>query len=165
MPDQHERWTMTGTNFVYLTAGAYADIFVDRDAKRARKVFRLRRKRDAADDSFKTEIAAYVAAIGHDEVRELVPAFWGAIASPPILDDQGVDRSDHFYLDLCYELDLVEGHFQKFGVLPTSTQEELRRKFQGAGIHAIVDASVATVPDGSMKVIDFGIAGVEEWMD
>lgn len=156
---------MAATNFVYLTAGAYADIFVDRHAKRVRKVFRLRNKRDAAYDSFKTELAAYLVAIDHQEVRELVPAFWGAITSPPILDDQGVDRSDHFYLDLCYELELIEGYFEKFGVLPTSAQKELQRRFQAAGIHAIVDASVATFPDGSMKVIDFGIAGVEEWMD
>jgi hypothetical protein len=121
-----------GTNFVYLTEGFYAVIFVDRKQGRVRKVYRASKKLDHWREVFESEIDAYQKASKANDLKDLVSAFFGMVCCQNIVDSGGNDVSAEFYPELSFETEYVPHRFDKIAAAPVAersrvTSLQLRR--------------------------------------
>lgn len=147
--------------FVSLDAGAYATIFVDRDAGRVVKLFR--RGDDAAHTSkvYQSELRAYEIVQSCPELCAVTPAFYGARSVAGVITRDGRDISAAYHIDFGLEMELVPYPFVKIASVQGS--QELRGGFHARGIQHTIDASVATTGDGTLRVIDFATEYFEVW--
>jgi hypothetical protein len=141
--------------------GAYGIVFFD-DQGYAIKVFK--RRAEAPEDHLKkvftAEVDAYQIASKHQQLRGLVPQFFGPVQCAQILDASGKDISHQFHLSLAYKMRKVDGNFRKCGV----QDPELKTAFRDAGIHHTKDASVLFAGDGSTScVVDIATQEHELW--
>jgi hypothetical protein len=146
-----------GSNFIYLTEGAYGIIFVDRDQKRIRKVARRQDGRAEAHtkEVFGAETEAYKIASCCEELTALVPAYFGSIQGLKIVDGEGKDVSSEFYPDIAFEAEFVDGFFQKIATVPASESRRICDFFRKRGIFHMSDSCVCLKDAKIMKVIDF----------
>lgn len=153
-----------GTNFEYLSEGAYAAVFVDRMNNRVRKVFFRKDSAmgKASLESFLSETEAYQIASASDELRIYIPEYYGEVMRVVIVDKQGLDVSNEFCTDLVIELEFIPGVFQKISQAPDG--EEVIALFRAHGIVGISDASVTSANGQVEKIIDIGVREIEpEW--
>jgi len=151
-----------GTDFVYLTEGAYGIIFVDRGQRRIRKVYRVRRDSDIAHcrEVFTNETGAYEIASMQPELSALIPAYFGPCGVPDVVDGAGGNVSDEFHADLAFETEFVECRFVKISEAPDSESGRIRDLFGRHGIHHVIDASVCLQEGTITKMIDFATEDV-----
>jgi hypothetical protein len=144
---------LAGTDFVYLTEGAYGTIFADRGQRRVRKVYRTRPEVDTSHcrEVFNTEIQAYEIASKHSELSALVPAYFGPCDVPDVVDGANANVSNEFHSDLAFEAEFVECFLQP----PNTEQARIDALFGRYGIHYVTDASVCLEEDAIRKMIDF----------
>jgi hypothetical protein len=154
-----------GTNFAYLTEGAYGIVFADRTGGRIRKIYR--RKHEAPADhsaaTFETEVKAFEIASADEHLRRLIPEWYGRCSAQVIFDGNGKDVSDEFFCDLAFEAEFVPGNFLKFGVIPLREQERVTELFIKHGITYLKDMSVILRDDRVFKAIDFATKEIELW--
>ena len=103
-----------GTNFSYLSEGAFGVVFADKTAARIRKVYRTLNKVDLATATFDSEVAAYEIASADEGLRTLIPKWFGPRTVQTIVDGNDNDVSNEFFSDLCFEAEFIPGRFQKF---------------------------------------------------
>lgn len=141
--------------------GAYGVVFFDSNG-RATKVFRRRLDADRlhVEKVCDSEIQAYILASATEFLRDLIPAFYGQVAVQCITDENGDDISSDFYLDLAYQMERIEGEFEKISGLSNGLIE-VRKQFKVAGISHISDASVLLLDGRISKVIDFATVEYE----
>ena len=100
---------------------------------------------------FQAELEAYRIASETEELKAVIPEFFGAITCTQVLDNAGKDISDKFYLSFAYKMSKVDGDFKKCGL----NDERLESAFRRVGIHHTTDASVL-FEDGEVKcIVDF----------
>lgn len=136
--------------------GAYGFVFFSSDG-RATKVFR--RRTDANEEHvesvFQSEVCAYKLATSHENLRCLIPEFFGCVSVERITNKEGCDVSSQFFLHRAYQMQRVEGTFVKLGTLAESIRQPVIDNFRSADIRHLCDASVI-VKDGAITcVIDF----------
>jgi hypothetical protein len=149
---------VAGTDFTYLSEGAYSVVFIDRAAVRIIKVFKRRPDEDHVRAVFKAEADAYGLAASSAEVSEVVPGAFRLCPVEQLIDKQGQDVTCEFFPDLAFETDFVEGDFYKIGVIGSAEASRVRRLFREAGIHHTSDMSVIISVDGIiLKAIDFAV--------
>ena len=151
------------TDFEYFTEGAYGVVFVDRKTGRLRKVYR--RKPDAPADhsqeTFEAETRAFEIASTSDELKALIPEWYGRLPTQLIVDAQGNDVSGEFLCDLAFEIEFIDGDFQKFGLINPEEFERVRGLFARNGIRYLIDMSVVFRENRVYKAIDFATHEVE----
>lgn len=156
-PNAKRGLRIADTNYVYLDEGAYGAIFVDKIAKRVRKVYWKKTPRDQACPEFESENDAYSKACATMELEALVPQLHGKPETFAVIDGDGTNVSNEFYLDFTLELDFIEGEFRKIGEAGADERKRIMDLFMANGVHYVSDAS-AIIEDGKIvKVIDFGI--------
>lgn len=156
--------TIDGTDFAYLSEGAYGLVFVNASRTRVLKVFR--RKEDVAHcrEVYAVETEALVRSSSSEELRSLVPGYFGPRTDVIVTESGGKDVSEEFLPDLNYEMEYVEGHFQKIGSIDPKESDRVRALFRSVGIAHAVDASVTLDTEGKVaKVIDFSMREIEVW--
>ena len=157
-PNEERGLKISGTDFVYLSEGAYGVVFIDKAARRIRKIWKRRPEEDHARAVFKAEVEAYGLAMKSPVLTGLIPGDFRLCDPQQIIDMQGQDVSGEFFTDLVFETDLVEGTFQKIGSLGSDEAFRVRRMFFDAGIRHTNDMSVTLSADGVIvKAIDFAV--------
>ncbi len=157
---------LAGSNFVYMTEGAYGLIFVDREAGQIRKIYRRKQDEQHVRDVFKSETEAYRLAETSPEVAALIPTGF-AISSPQtMVDRDGNDVSGEIFTDLAFETEFVSGDFLKIGSIAGSEGSLVRDAFKVAGILHTSDMSVVLNEHGKIvKAIDFAVIEHEVWAE
>ena len=140
--------------------GAYGIVFFDEQGY-AIKVFK--RRPDAPEEHlkavFQSEVEAYRIANESNELRALVPEFFGVITCEQVLDEAGNDISGVFHMALAYKMRKIEGVFRKCGL----QDEKLKGAFSEAGIRHTKDASVL-FEDGAIRcIVDIAVQEHELW--
>ena len=155
---------IVGTDFAYLSEGAYGLVFVNASRTRVLKVFRRKDDEAHCREVYAAETEALVRGNSLDDVRSLVPCYFGPRTDVVVTEDGGKDVSDEFFADLNYEMEYVEGHFQKIGSIDRKASDPVRALFRSVGIAHTVDASVILDTEGKVtKVIDFAMREIEAW--
>lgn len=136
--------------------GAYGVVFFSSDGI-ATKVFR--RRLDAPESHvnsvFQSEVDAYLIASKNIDLCELIPNFFDTTNVCKIVDQNGSDISNKFYLHYAYMMEHVKGDFVKLGYHSENIRRSISERFCSAGILHTSDASI-TFKDGVVsKVIDF----------
>jgi hypothetical protein len=114
--------------------------------------------------TFSYELKAYEIASADETLRNFIPVFHGQIQVTRVVDTDGTDISDRFFLDHCYALNEVEGPekkiLQQYGRL--EHVKRMVREFHVRGIRYLEDASIffAEEPD-KMKVIDIATTNLD----
>jgi hypothetical protein len=152
-------WNLQG-GFEYLASGAYAEVFVHKMEKRVRKVFLKTQDRSHVEQVFLSEVEAYKRARADVRAAPYVPCFYHC-GPVEILDATGRANDTLHYNDVVYELEWIDSRFTKLNM--HKSYAVVRQIFLSAGIPYVIDASVAEVDDGILKVIDFGIEEIEPW--
>jgi hypothetical protein len=152
-----------GTDFRYLTEGAYSVVFSN--GERVIKLFKSDKPKDHCTVVFGLEIAACAIAMGNRALRELVPQFYGIRGGLAVDDRDRKDVTSEFYNDLAYELEFVPGNFVKIVAAPKSEQERVVKLFQQNKINHMTDPSIILRDGRIVKVIDFAVAEVELEME
>lgn len=152
-----------GTDFEYLSEGAYAVAFYDRKSGKVRKVFKRNAENDKnSADSFEVECNAYELASKVDRLRALIPAYFGTVRGAIIRDQHGVNLSREFCTDRIIEMEYVSGQFQKINGVRDA--EDIKALFHKHGIMGMSDASVTLAGGKILKVIDFGLREIDpQW--
>lgn len=102
---------------------------------------------------FKSEVDAYHIAQTNSTLQEYCPEFYGIVNIEKIIDQQGNDISEKFYLDLAYEMEFIIGHF---GPHRDQFNCPISKRFQEAGINYMEDCSIVYDEKGNVKkFIDF----------
>lgn len=112
---------------------------------------------------FESEVEAYRIAQADDDLRLLVPQFFGMRQVTAITDSSRTDDITRlFLLDCCYEMELVPGKAVKANEirLKMPVVDEYRNKFMQKGIKYMEDSLVFLLADRRMKFIDFGVRDV-----
>ena len=141
--------------------GAYGVVFFD-EYDCAVKLFK--RRASAPEEHiravFQSEVEAYMIATQSEELRVLVPEFFGAIQCEKVLDETGKDISHEFHLSIGYKMRKIDGEFIKSGL----QELILKSAFKKAGIHHTVDASILYDEDGLVKcMVDIATREFELW--
>lgn len=140
--------------------GAYGFVFFDEQGY-AIKVYKKRV--DAPEEHiravFQSEVEAYRIATEREELKTLVPEFFGVIPCEKVLDEIGNDISREFYLSFAYKMRKVEGRFIKCGL----QDEQLKIAFNNAGIRHTKDASVLFESGVVKCIVDIADQEHELW--
>lgn len=154
-----------GSDFVYLTEGAYSVIFVDRRQSRIRKVYRVQRglTRSHCEEVFDSEVEAYNVAGKTLELRALVPRFYGICNTTTIVDSRDQDVSREFLGNLTFEAEFIPSEFIKIGNLECAERKRIIDLFVQHGIRHIVDSSVCVADGKIIKIVDFAVFWMEPW--
>ena len=153
------------TDFRYLDHGAYATVFANAALGRVRRVFRKLPdvSRDHCAAVFGAEREAYRIVQNSPNLRAVTPAYFGAPTLMKIVALDGTDVSNDYWLDLAMELELISASFVKLGSAPSLLPPEIRDAFLAIGVGHLSDASIAFVPHGGFRVIDFATHEEEQW--
>jgi hypothetical protein len=139
----------------HYAEGAYGAVFFSADG-RATKVFK-RRNDDTQSHTrnvFESEVAAYKIAVENNDLVKLVPKFYGCVSVTQILDSTGQDISNEYELDYAYQMERVNGDFQKHGCYSTPVGE----LFYSVGIKHLSDTSlIYDDHENIICVIDFAL--------
>jgi len=157
--------TIANTNFKFLDEGAYGIVFVDRDDCRIIKVLARKAGPEAHCAAvYESEAIAYSIAMKSDELRSLIPEYFGARKGLKIEDATGNDVTSEFYSEFNFELEFVLGTFVKMGQISGAVRDPVVLAFQREGIAHMIDASASLEGGRITKVIDFGMQDLEqEW--
>lgn len=154
--NQDRGLTIAGTDYSYLSEGAYGVIFADRTAGRVIKLFKRRSEEKHVRSVFRAEIDAYDVAASSEEVSSLIPGNFQLFAVDQVTDKQGKDVTGEFFSDLAFQTDFVKGHFHKIAVIDRAEASRVRRLFREVGIYHTSDMSVTVGAEGRiLKAIDF----------
>ena len=125
------------------------------------KVFKNRddASREHVEAVFSSEVHAYQIATSNELLKSYIPEFFGTIKCDCVLDATGCDISDTFHLDLSYKMKRVNGSFEKTGL----NDNDLKSKFDAAGIRHTKDASVLYEDNKVKCLIDFAVEEHELW--
>src|SRR5271169_5429847 len=148
--------------------GAFADIFIIED--KIYKVFIGHKhhrcgspERKSLEDelrriTFKSEYDAWEIAAKSEELKSIIPIYYGKCVITRINDENGSDVSDRYLLECCLSMEKINGKDIKFDLLK-SEYPEIIAKFQKAGIKYTLDMS-AFPPDGNraISLIDFPVS-------
>jgi hypothetical protein len=156
-PNARRGLRILNTEYIYLTEGAYSVVFVDHNAQKIRKLFRSREKLEHCQEVFKSEMRAYEIALKADDLKVLVPSFFGQSPGSAVVDKDGNDATSEFYPDLAYELEYIPQQFEKIGVIPQPEMERIQKMFRDRGINHVIDMSVQVESGRVLKAIDFAI--------
>lgn len=157
-PNEERGLKISGTDFIYLSEGAYGVVFIDKATRRIRKISRRRPQEDHARAVFKAEFDAYALAMKTPVLSGLIPGDFRLCDPQHVIDREGRDVSGEFFADLAFETDFVEGTFHKIGSLGNDEALRVRRLFFDAGIRHTNDISVTLNADGVIvKAIDFAV--------
>ncbi len=155
---------IAGTDFVYLNEGAYGVIFVDRERRRIRKLYRVRHDADLAHcrEVFTAETGAYDVASSHPELSTLIPGYFGTCQAGVIVDRANSDVTKEFHSGLAFEAEFVECPFYKIGSseVPPIEHQRVTALFHHCGIDHLIDASVCLRDGAIRKVIDFAMKDI-----
>lgn len=163
-PNSSRGLHIPGSDFKYYSEGAYGVVFVSRSGRpTARKVFRLKTEsgREHSSSTFAAEVAAFKLAMACDEVRSIVPEFFGQPPAVRVSDRDGTDVSGEFYPDLAFDMEFIEQPFRKLGYFSTLERRRVSNILHRAGIGHTVDASACGTDDCILKVIDFSTHEIE----
>lgn len=124
---------------------------------RATKVFL--RRHDAPEEHmesvFQSEVSAYKLVSDCENLRNLIPIFYGCVSVQKITNATGADISNRFYLHRAYQMQRVNGDFVKLGTLAFEVQKPLMESFRSLGVHHTRDASVIVENNIVSSIIDF----------
>jgi hypothetical protein len=142
------------------------DAGLDPKQKRIRKVYRRAHKPEHARSVFNAEVDALRKAGQADELRKLVPGFFGLCPEMKIIDRDGNDVTGEVYPDLAFEAEFLDGNFQKNIIAEEGERERVFALFQKHGINHVIDTNVTVQGDKISKVIDFAVQEiVPQWDD
>jgi hypothetical protein len=109
---------IANTEFVYLSEGAYAVVFVDRALKRIR---RADLTEDHCREVFHSEVSAYEIASKDRDLASLVPKYYGTLIDQTIIDVNGAKLTNEFIQDMAFEAEYIDGQFQKISQIKSAT--------------------------------------------
>ncbi len=155
--------------------GAFACVALDYTAGIAHKIFK---KKDVTTYEFRnspweneirqcvflSEYEAYKAAMIDESACKIVPKLYEHVQVSKVLDNYDNDVSDHFLLDCCFSMELIEGNFVKFmpngiSVVPEIETQRVKQILLNAGIRYFNDASITITASSQRihKIIDFAL--------
>lgn len=144
--------------------GAYGLVAFVKNKTKAVKIFKKTHSYEQANNVFKSEVKAYELAQASERVKSLVPNFYGEVIIDNVLDEDGNDISDRFYLSMAYTMSFEEGTFRKISLVSEIEYNRIRADFVGLGINYFKDSSVTVDKNGSInKIIDFATQEFELW--
>jgi len=152
-----------GTDFEYMTEGAYGLIFLDRKFRRIRKVYKRRLDTDEAHclAVFESEREAFELAARAPKVCTLIPEYFGESRAGTIIGSGGNDVTDEVYPLLSFEAEFLDGSFDKIGTVIAEERNRIVSLFHAVGIRHMTDASVRVTNQAIDKVIDFAVREIE----
>lgn len=164
-PNAERGLKIKGTNFAYLSEGAYAVVFVDREQGRIRKVYRNRpdAEHDHSREVFAAETEAYAIAASNAELKQLTPAYFGPVSDQVVVDALDNDVTREFHPELAFEAEFLECQFEKAICAPENERERVFKLFRDHGIAHMSDVSVCLQNAQITKVVDFAIKEIELW--
>ena len=145
--------------------GVYGTVFLFPDRRRAIKVYKQLTSVDAAHshETFASETEALQIANASKNLEELVPEYFGLVDVEAVLDERGSDITNRYLTELSFEMEFIEGRFQKLGAIGGSEYNRIVELFAKEKIFYVKDAG-AILENGSVtKIIDFGMKEIELW--
>ena len=145
-----------------IAQGQRADIFAPPPGDRAYKLFRRNIKTappNIAQRAFDSETTAHTIAQAHPTLHLHVPTYFGPAPVSQVLEPNGRDISDQYWLNLCFAMARLEPdrYECKVGALSGGPDwhllEQLEREFDQAGID-LGDASVLYLSTGRPMFVD-----------
>lgn len=88
------------------------------------------------------------------EILNNVPKFLGMVSVEKIINEEGRDVSEEFYLDCAYKMERINGRFVK-GIPPEL--QGVVEKFKSKGIVRCSDISYVQTEEGRYVLVDFSV--------
>jgi len=109
---------------------------------------------------FESEVKAYMTLSKNENLKRYIPKFHGKVLVEKIIDINGNDISDLFFLDLAFEMEYIEGNFVKYGRNYDTCN--VLKSFIDIGVHDVKDCSVIlNNKNKPTKIIDFAMEEFE----
>ena len=142
-------------DYHYLDEGAYGVILKSNDCGKVIKLLHTNNSKDQCCKVFEAEVEAYEIAAASNELKDLVPIFYGQKKIEEILDSEGTNIINEFYGSLAFEVEFISGNFIKIGKIQPDEKRRISKLFSKEGIMHTNDASVLLKDNKVIKVIDF----------
>ena len=144
--------------------GAYGLVVFVENKTKAVKIFFRSHEEKQASNVYESEVEAYRLASINKEASSLIPVFYGEVRVEEVIDIDGCDVSDQYFLNMAYIMSFEAGPYFKFNTISSTEQARLKMLFEPLGIHYLVDSSVSLSKDGTaIKIIDFATREFELW--
>ena len=149
----------------YSNEGVYGQVFYlkENHGKTAVKVFFKKddKTKDYIENTFLSEVEAYKILSSNTELAQYVPKFYNTLVIEKIIDRNGKDISDQYYLDFAFKMEFIEGIFTKYGT--DYSECDILKKFVDVGVTYVKDCSVIVDGDKKpIKIIDFATHEIVE---
>lgn len=136
--------------------GNWGEIFCTIDNK-AIKIFKKNKeyRHEQIKNIFESEIEAYKIISSNNELKKYIPIFEGKCDVSKIIDIDGKDISENFYIDCAYKMEFIDGTLNKsYGC--ESGKCPILIAFKNAGVHFVNDCAAFVDDSGNaLKIIDF----------
>jgi hypothetical protein len=166
-----------GHRIPYGTSGAYADIFIDENARRVYKLFNsepeggLPRSISTANlnairhENFQTQLDAYQIAGADPFLSAHIPQFFGTAQATAVHDSAGGNVSYEYLLDACYVVQRLQGRDEKADPRSDFAPAHIKafaERCKTLGINYVHDSSAFSLEDPErFVVIDFATREIE----
>ncbi|MDF0515753.1 hypothetical protein P0R31_00665 [Bradyrhizobium yuanmingense] len=154
-----------GTEFIWFDEGAYGVVFVDKARKRVRKIYKAIDGKPLAHclEVFEAETQAYDIASRSDDLKAIVPVYYGKCEELVIMDGTGNDVTGELHPHLAFESEFIEGRFVKSSFASEAERDRINELFWKSKILHTIDTSVCLTDGKITKVIDFAMKEIELW--
>ena len=149
----------------YFNEGVYGQVFYLKENcdKTAIKVFFKRKNKTKGyiKNTFLSEVAAYKILSSNLKLNKYIPKFYNTLKIEKIIDRDGKDISENYYLDFAFKMEFIEGTFTKYSAGYSAC--EILNKFVESGVKYVKDCSVIVDDNNQpIKIIDFATHEVPE---
>jgi hypothetical protein len=173
-----------------LKKGAFADVFIDINAKTAIKLFKSydhpdldgtgkesigkEQTNDYRKKVFETENQAYICIQGSKLLGMFTPTYYG-VRTIKMVHNCDTDISNYYLLDCCYLIEYIVGRDEKLNILRQNKiliksleinisfqLQAILDEFEKCGIEYILDSQVI-FNDSEFKIIDFATKDPNEF--
>lgn len=148
-------------------SGAYGRIFINESKTKVIKVF-YKKNNDLSINrenhvikTFNSELQAYELASNDIELENYIPRFFGKIKIDKIIDDDGNNVIDNYYIDCAFEIEYIDGYFKKIGFVNCINKDNIISLFNQLNIRNLIDASVLVENNKILKIIDFSMEDIQ----
>ncbi len=109
---------------------------------------------DHIEKTFNSEVDAYNIIKNNKDLSKFIPKFYGKVVVDKIINEDGEDISNMFFLNYAYKMEYIEGDFVKYG--SNDNKCNILKSFMYEGVHNVADCSAILNNDGKpTKIIDF----------
>jgi hypothetical protein len=161
---------LKNSDYLLINNGFYGGVFRDVKNNQAIKVFKktysdeyikfegdanIYGQNDIQLKVFENEVSAYKKIQSNQNgLENYTPKYYGIMKISKIINEQDIDISNEYMLDLNYVMEYLRGNCDKWASINFNKKSHIKTLFEKLGIYYLIDSSVF-INNEDIKIIDF----------